>query len=69
MKRILSLFCTAAVLMSGVALTSSCGTLNSEALLAGGIQAIQAATLSDSEVKAYVGQYIANEDKQNVVLG
>ncbi len=69
MKRILSLFCTAAVLMSGVALTSSCGTLNSEALLAGGMQAIQAATLSDSEVKAYVGQYIANEDKQNVVLG
>ena len=60
---------TAIIVLAACLMTSSCGTLNSEALLAGGMQAIQAATLSDSEVKAYVGQYIANEDKQNVVLG
>ncbi|MBP5517614.1 MAG: M48 family metallopeptidase [Bacteroidales bacterium] len=68
MKRILSLFCTAAVLLSGVVLTSSCGTLNSEALLAGGMQALQAATLSDAQIKEYVGEYIAQSDKENVVL-
>lgn len=60
---------TAIIVLAASLMMSSCGTLNSEALLAGGMQAIQAATLSDSEVKSYVGQYIANEDKQNVVLG
>ena len=62
-------FSTAIIVLTAVFSTSSCGTLNTEALLAGGVQAIQAATLSDAEIKAYVGQYIANEDKQNVVLG
>jgi putative metalloprotease len=67
MKSFKAIF-SAIIVLAGAAMTSSCGTLNSEALLAGGMQAIQAATLSDAEVKAYVGQYIANEDKQNVVL-
>ncbi len=49
-------------------MTSSCGTLNSEALLAGGVQAVQAMTLSDAEIKSYVGQYIANLDKESTVL-
>ncbi|MBR5399849.1 MAG: M48 family metallopeptidase [Bacteroidales bacterium] len=60
---------TAIIVLAAVFSTSSCGTLNTEALLAGGVQAIQAATLSDAEIKSYVGQYIANEDKQNTVLG
>ena len=49
-------------------LTSSCGTLNSEALMAGGMQALQAATLSDAQIKEYVGEYIAQSDRENVVL-
>ena len=59
---------TAIIVLSAVFMAPSCGTLNSEALLAGGMQAIQAATLSDAEIKSYVGQYIANLDKESNVL-
>ena len=64
MKRILSL--VAAMLM-----LSSCGVvsnLNSERLLTGGMYALQALTLSDEQVEAYVAQYIAQLDAQSVVL-
>ena len=64
MKRILSL--VAAMLM-----LSSCGVvsnLNSERLLTGGMYALQALTLSDEQVEAYVSQYIAQLDAQSKVL-
>ena len=57
-----------AIVLFGAVLTSSCGTFNEQALMQGGLQAIQAATLSDAQIKAYVGEYIAYSDKQNAVL-
>ena len=64
MKRFLLL--AAAVL--SLASCSVLQNLNSERLLTGGSYAIQALTLSDEEVVAYVQQYIAQLDAQSVVL-
>ena len=64
MKRFLSLV---AVVMA----LSSCGVvsqLDSGRLLQGGIYAVQALSLTDDQVAAYVGQYIAQLDAQNEVL-
>ncbi|MBR1509504.1 MAG: M48 family metallopeptidase [Bacteroidales bacterium] len=64
MKRFLSLIAAALLL-------TSCGVLsnlNSERLLQGGVYAIQALTLSDEQVEAYVSQYIAQLDAQSKVL-
>lgn len=47
---------------------SSCATFNKEALIQGGLQAAQAATVTDSEIRAYVSQYIAKLDATNTVL-
>lgn len=47
---------------------TSCGTINTDALLAGGLQAAQAMSLSDSEVRSYVSQYISQLDAQSTVL-
>ncbi|MBQ9184600.1 MAG: M48 family metallopeptidase [Bacteroidales bacterium] len=47
---------------------SACGTLNTDALLQGGLQAAQAMSLSDSEVRAYVAEYISQLDAQSKVL-
>lgn len=60
-KTILSLFVAALAL-------SSCATFNSQALIQGGVQAAQAATLTDSEIRAYVAQYIQQLDAQSTVL-
>ncbi len=65
MKSIKSLIILAAFSLS--ALVTSCGTLNTEALLAGGSQALQAATLTDAQVQDYVKEYIQYTDKENVV--
>lgn len=65
MKSIKSLVILAAFSLS--ALVTSCGTLNTEALLAGGSQALQAATLTDAQVQEYVKEYIQYTDKENVV--
>ena len=65
MKSIKSLIILAAFSLS--ALVTSCGTLNTEALLAGGSQALQAATLTDAQVQEYVKEYIQYTDKENVV--
>lgn len=50
------------------ALTMSCATLNSDYLLQGGAKVLQASTLSDEEVVAYVQQYVAQLDAQSQVL-
>ncbi len=46
----------------------SCATMNSDYLVAGGLQALQAATLSDAQVQAYVHEYITQLDAQSPVL-
>ena len=64
MKHKLLLPVLAAVMISGV----SCGTINTDTLLQGGLQAAQAMSLSDSEVRAYIAQYITQLDAESVVL-
>ena len=54
----------AAIMLTGV----SCATLDTNTLLQGGLQAAQAMSLSDSDVRAYVAQYIVELDAQNKVL-
>ncbi len=58
-------------LIAAVLVLSSCGVmsnLSSDRLLQGGVYALQALTLSDSQVEAYVSQYIAQMDAQSKVL-
>lgn len=59
-------FLAAAVL--SLASCSVLQNLNSERLLTGGSYAVQALTLSDDDVVAYVQQYITQLDAQSVVL-
>lgn len=64
MKRFLSL-------VAAMLLLSSCGVvsnLSQDRLLQGGMYALQALTLSDEQVEAYVSQYIAQLDAQSKVL-
>ena len=65
MKRII-------IALSALALTlSSCSVLqnlNSDRLVEGGAKVVQAMTLSDADIRAYVGQYVAQSDAQNAVL-
>ncbi len=64
MKRFLSL-AVAALLMTSCGVVSN---LNSERLIQGGMYALQALTLTDDQVVAYVSQYIAQLDAQSTVL-
>ncbi len=48
--------------------SQSCSSLNQAALLQGGQKVLQAATLSDQQIQAYVAEYVAYSDKQNKVL-
>ena len=64
MKRFLSL-------VAAVAVLSSCGVvsqLDSGRLIQGGIYAVQALSLTDDQVAAYVHQYITQLDAQSEVL-
>ena len=59
------------LLAAAVLSLASCSVLqnlNSERLLTGGSYAVQALTLSDDDVVAYVQQYIAQLDAQSIVL-
>ena len=49
-------------------LASSCGTSNPEYLLSSGAKVLQAATLTDAQIQAYVGQYVTRLDAENKVL-
>ena len=64
MKRLFHLAIAAFAALS----LASCATLNSEYLVAGGLQALQAATLSDAQVQAYVHEYITQLDAESQVL-
>ena len=57
-----------ASLFAASVMAASCGNMDTNALMAGGVQAVQAMTLSDSDVRAYVSEYIAQLDAQSVVL-
>ena len=58
--------------LSALALAvSSCSVLqnlNSDHLMEGGAKVVQAMTLSDADIQAYVAQYVAQYDAQNTVL-
>lgn len=41
--------------------------MNMDSLMSGASKAIQAATISDSDIRSYVGEYIAYSDRQNKV--
>ena len=64
MKRLFQLAIAASLALAA----NSCASLNTEYLLAGGLQALQAATLSDAQVQAYVHEYITQLDAQSKVL-
>lgn len=59
-------------LLSAAALAfTSCSVLqnlNSDQLMEGGAKVVQAMTLSDADIQAYVAQYVAEYDAQNTVL-
>lgn len=55
-------------LVAALLVASSCGTLNTTRALQGGLLAAQALTLSDEQVREYVGQWIEASDKANHVL-
>ncbi|MBP5690335.1 MAG: M48 family metallopeptidase [Bacteroidales bacterium] len=54
------------ILLAAVAV--SCASLNPDYLMSGGAKAVQALTLSDAEVQAYVHEYITQLDAQSTVL-
>ncbi|MDD7455498.1 MAG: M48 family metallopeptidase [Bacteroidales bacterium] len=62
MKRILTLIAPLALFFT------SCATTNPEYLLSGGAKVLQAATLTDAQIQAYVGQYVTQLDAKNKVL-
>ena len=47
---------------------ASCSTLNYGYLAQSGLQALQAATITDAQIQAYVAQYIEKLDAQSTVL-
>lgn len=66
MKRLILVpFAAAALALSSCSMLQN---LNSEYLLEGGAKVAQAMTLSDTEIQAYVAQYVAQSDAQNKVL-
>ncbi len=56
------------VLAAAIMASVSCANLNTTTLLQGGVQAAQAMTITDSDVRAYVAQYISQLDAQSTVL-
>lgn len=56
-------------ILTVAALCASCSEqFNAAYLLSGGAKVAQAATLSDSQIQAYVGQYVRKLDAENAVL-
>jgi len=47
---------------------TSCATMDPAYLLSGGAKAVQAATLSEADLQAYISQYVAALDKESNVL-
>lgn len=61
-KRILTLIVPLALFIT------SCATTNPEYLISGGAKVLQAATLTDAQIQAYVGQYVTQLDAESKVL-
>lgn len=68
MKRLLRHLGCALLAFCSICL-SGCSTsgMNMDSLMSGASKAIQAATISDSDIRSYVGEYIAYSDRQNKV--
>ena len=61
-------FMMSCTLALGISLSGcSSSGLNMQALLGGAEKALQAATVSDSDIQGYVHEYVAYSDKQNKV--
>ena len=56
------------LLLSATLTLGSCSTLNYGYLAQSGIQALQAATITDAQIQSYVAQYIAQLDAKSNVL-
>lgn len=57
------------IILAAAMMTVSCSEqFNAAYLLSSGAKIAQAATLSDEQIQAYVGQYIKQLDAQNTVL-
>ncbi len=57
------------ILLTAVMLCVSCSEqFNASYLLSGGAKVAQAATLSDAQIQAYVGQYVQKLDSESTVL-
>lgn len=65
MKRIIIAISAAALAVTSCSVLQN---LNSDQLLEGGAKVVQAMTLSDADIQAYVAQYVAAYDAQNMVL-
>lgn len=63
MKKII-LILSAAVLLFG----TGCATLNTTQVASAGLKAVQALTISDAQIEAYVSEYIKELDSQNTIL-
>ncbi|MDE7110016.1 MAG: peptidase, partial [Muribaculaceae bacterium] len=59
----------AALILAGCSAVSftGCSSLNMDSLMSGAGKAVQAATISDSQIQGYVREYVAYSDKQNKV--
>ena len=55
-------------IVAAVLVFGSCSTLNYNYLMQGGTQALQAASITDDQIKEYVAQYVTQLDAQNTVL-
>lgn len=56
------------LILLSVAVLASCSTMNYGYLAQSGLQALQAATITDAQIQAYVAEYIAQLDAQSKVL-
>lgn len=67
MKTLKNLWITVALCLASAMGGCSTSNMNMNALMSGASKALQAATLSDDQVRSYVKEYVAYSDKQNKV--
>lgn len=67
MKKIKYLLMTISLVIAGAFSSCSTSSMNMLGLIGAGQQALEAATISDSQIQSYVHQYIQNMDKQSNV--
>ncbi len=55
-------------IISAAFVLSACASLNPNYLMQGGVQALQAASITDAQIQEYVHQYVTQLDAQSAVL-